>query len=67
MLLLSCCHYRTTSIMSSKDKERVVEEMWQKEKMFDELLALILQGTFVFSCKSIDQIFHLWLCYVFSS
>ena len=30
--------------MSSKDKERVTEEIWQKQKMFDELLALILQG-----------------------
>ena len=34
--------------MSSKDKERVIEEMWQKEKMFDELLALILQGTYMY-------------------
>ena len=41
--------------MSSKDKERVAEEMWQKEKMFDELLALILQGLYLL-CKSIDQI-----------
>jgi len=30
--------------MSNKDKERVIEEMWQNQKMFDELLALILQG-----------------------
>ena len=37
-------HYRTITIMSSKDKERIIEEVWQKEKMFDELLALILQG-----------------------
>ena len=51
--------------MSSKEKERVIEEMWQKEKIFDELLALILQGISFFfmlycSCKALA------LCCVYS-
>ncbi|XP_065905236.1 uncharacterized protein [Dysidea avara] len=32
----------STAIMSFKDKEKCIQEMWQKERIFDDLLALIL-------------------------
>ena len=35
---------RSTAIMSLKDKEKCIQEMWQKERIFDDLLALILPG-----------------------
>jgi len=39
-----CIVDRTNAIMSLKDKEKCMQEIWQKERIFDDLLALILPG-----------------------
>jgi len=36
--------YRANAVMSLKDKEKCMQEIWQKERIFDDLLALILPG-----------------------